>query len=389
MFDSQVNSGFTTAENINISGHFTEISLMHASSNGYSEIYKAKRYGRWHVLKCLTKEAKDNPMYQTLLEKEFTISYPLNHPNVVRTLGMEQVENLGWCIVQEYVDGDTLQAMTPNQLEQLCDALIYIHHLGITHRDLKPENILVTHDTKNIVLLDFGLADKADFTILKNPAGTTRYIAPEQLTAGIINPQVDIFALGVILQGNKQWKRVSKKCLARDPKKRYVSVEEVKTHIVQSSPWIRRSLVALLLIFLVIMGLCWQLHQQNTVLVTQQQAIESTDSNNIMLQQQLDEYQRKVDSLKYDLFIANQNAGLSQETILKKLNEIESVQQSITLENLDLKTQNLLRDYQQEISLLKQQLQAVNNKNKELSRKISEYEPHLNYMFHIGPDSQR
>ena len=101
MFDSQVNSGFTTAENINISGHFTEISLLHASSNGYSEIYKAKRYGRWHVLKCLTQDAKANPMYQTLLEKEFTISYPLYHPNVVRTLGMEQVEELGWCIVQE------------------------------------------------------------------------------------------------------------------------------------------------------------------------------------------------------------------------------------------------------------------------------------------------
>ena len=139
MFDSQVNSGFTTAENIHISGHFTEISLPHASSNDYSEIYKAKRYGRWHVLKCLTEEAKANPMYQTLLEKEFTISYLLNHPNVVRTLGMEQVENLGWCIVQEYIDGDTLQAITPIQLEQLCDALIYIHHLGITHRDLKPE----------------------------------------------------------------------------------------------------------------------------------------------------------------------------------------------------------------------------------------------------------
>ena len=173
MFDSQVNSGFTTAENINISGHFTEISLLHASSNGYSEIYKAKRYGRWHVLKCLTQEAKANPIYQTLLEKEFTISYPLNHPNVVRTLGMEQVEGLGWCIVQEYIDGDTLQAITPIQLEQLCDALIYIHHLGITHRDLKPENILVTHDTNSVVLIDFGLADKADFTVLKSAAGTT------------------------------------------------------------------------------------------------------------------------------------------------------------------------------------------------------------------------
>lgn len=345
MFDSQVNSGFTTAENINISGHFTEISLLHASSNGYSEIYKAKRYGRWHVLKCLTEEAKANPMYQTLLEKEFTISYLLNHPNVVRTLGMEQVEGLGWCIVQEYVDGDTLQAITPNQLEQLCDALIYIHHLGITHRDLKPENILVTHDTNSVVLIDFGLADKADFTVLKSAAGTTGYIAPEQLAAGIINPQVDIFALGVILSQQKEWKRVAKKCLARDPKKRYSSVEEVKKHIVQPSPWVRRSIIVLLLIVLVVIGLSWQLYHQNVILITQQQAIESTDSNNVVLQQQLIDYQEQFDSLK--------------------------------------------NEYQQEVNTLRLQLDEANDKNQELSRKIREYEPHINRMFHLGVESQR
>ena len=345
MFDSQVNSGFTTTENINISGHFTEISLLHASSNGYSEIYKAKRYGRWHVLKCLTQEAKANPMYQTLLEKEFTISYPLNHPNVLRTLGMEQVENLGWCIVQEYVDGEILQAMTPNQMEQLCDALIYIHHLGITHRDLKPENILVTHDTNSVVLLDFGLADKADFAVLKSAAGTTGYIAPEQLVEGIINPQVDIFALGVILSQQKQWKRIAKRCMQVNPKKRYLSVEEIKKHIVQPSPWIKRSIIALLLILLVITGLGVQLHHQNAVLFAQQQSIESTDSKNAALQQQLDDYQGQIDSLT--------------------------------------------NKYQQDVKELKKQLLEANDKNQELSRKIREFEPHINRMFHLGPDSQR
>ena len=345
MFDSQVNSGFTTAENINISGHFTEISLLHASSNGYSEIYKAKRYGRWHVLKCLTQEAKANPMYQTLLEKEFTISYPLNHPNVIRTLGMEQVEKLGWCIVQEYVDGEILQAMTPNQMEQLCDALIYIHHLGITHRDLKPENILVTHDTNNVVLLDFGLADKADFAVLKSAAGTTGYIAPEQLVEGIINPQVDIFAFGVILSQQKQWKRIAKRCMQVNPKKRYLSVEEIKKHIVQPSPWIKRSIIALLLILLVITGLGVQLHHQNAVLFAQQQSIESTDSKNAALQQQLDDYQGQIDSLT--------------------------------------------NKYQQDVKELKKQLLEANDKNQELSKMIHEYEPHINRVFHLGSESQR
>ena len=389
MFDTELNSGFTTSENINISGYFTEISLLHASSNGYSEIYKAKRYGRWHILKCLTKEARNNPMYQTLLEKEFTISYPLNHPNVVHTLGMEKVDDFGWCIVQEYIEGETLQDITQTQLEQLCDALIYIHHLGITHRDLKPENILVTNNTKNIVLLDFGLADKADFAVLKTAAGTTGYIAPEQLTEEIINPYVDIFALGVILKDYKKWKRISKKCLNPNPKKRYPSVNELKKQIVHLSPWIIRSIIVLLLILLVIIGLSLQLHRQNISLLSQQQAIENADNSNIVLQQQLFDYQNQVDSLKNALLTSNQNANISQEAILQKLNEIEQVQQSITTENLDLKTQTLLREYQQEVNNLKQQLQNAYIINQELTEKISEYEPHLNYMFHMGPDSQR
>ena len=96
---------------------------------------------------------------------------------------------------------------------------------------IKPENILVTNNTKNIVLLDFGLADKADFAVLKTAAGTTGYIAPEQLTEEIINPYVDIFALGVILKDYKKWKRISKKCLNPNPKKRYPSVNELKNKL--------------------------------------------------------------------------------------------------------------------------------------------------------------
>ena len=51
MFEAEVNSGFTAGGDINISARFTEITLLHKSGNGYSEVYKAKRYGQWHVLK--------------------------------------------------------------------------------------------------------------------------------------------------------------------------------------------------------------------------------------------------------------------------------------------------------------------------------------------------
>ena len=196
-----------------------------------------------------------------------------------------------------------------------------------------------------MVLIDFGLADKADFTVLKSAAGTTGYIAPEQLAEGVINPQVDIFALGVILSQQKQWKRIAKKCMQANPKKRYLSVGEIKKHIAKPSPWIGRSIIALLLVLLVVIGLSVQLYHQNAVLAAQQQSIDSADSKNTALQQQLVDYQEQMDSLK--------------------------------------------DEYQQEVSALKQQLHEANDKNQELSRKIREYEPHINRMFHLGVESQR
>ena len=155
------------------------------------------------------------------------------------------------------------------------------------------------------------------------------------------------------------------------------------------SPWIIRSIIVLLLILLVIIGLSLQLHRQNISLLSQQQAIENADNSNIVLQQQLFDYQNQVDSLKNELLTSNQKSNVLQEAILQKLNEIEQVQQSITTENLDLKTQTLLREYQQEVNNLKQQLQNVYIINQELTKKISVYEPHLNSLFHQGPDSQR
>jgi serine/threonine protein kinase len=287
---------------------------------------------------------------------------------------MEQVENLGWCIVQEYIDGDTLQTITQKQLEQLCDALIYIHHLGITHRDLKPENILVTNNTNDIVLLDFGLADKADFTVLKSAAGTTGYIAPEQLAEGIINPQVDIFALGVILSKQKQWKRIAKKCLLANPQKRYLSVDEIKHTIKQKSPWISRGIAIVLIICAVIIGLSLQLYHQQLSLTHQQQVVIDLDSNNIVLTEQILDYQRQVDSLKNDLYSANQRVDLSQNEIIKKLSDIESIQKTITTENLDPSTQALLKQYQQEVIWLQTQLEEANQRYNVLWEKYEEEE---------------
>ena len=87
------------------SNSFTDISLLHSSKNGMTEVYKAQRMGKWYVLKCVTEAEASNPRMQQLLQKEYEIGFHLNHPFVVQTIGIEQVPDLDTCIVMEYVDG--------------------------------------------------------------------------------------------------------------------------------------------------------------------------------------------------------------------------------------------------------------------------------------------
>ena len=242
MFDSDLNSGFIEEDNINIANQFSNFELIHNSKNGYSELYKAKRYGKWYVLKRLTDKEKDNPRYQSLLEKEFDIAIQLSHQNVVQTVTFEDIPQLGLCIVQEFIDGVTWNDFfsknniskkeTFRILGELCDALTYIHNKQIVHRDIKPNNILITRDGHHVKLIDFGLADKDDFDILKEPAGTTAFASPEQQKRNKIDNRSDIYALGKIIQDipyqSFKIKRITKKCLEENPEKRFRSALDVK-----------------------------------------------------------------------------------------------------------------------------------------------------------------
>ena len=48
-------------------------------------------------------------------------------------------------------------------MDQLADAVSYLHSQGVVHRDLKPENILVDDDLK-LVVSDFGFATRTNIS---------------------------------------------------------------------------------------------------------------------------------------------------------------------------------------------------------------------------------
>ena len=207
---------------------------------GFNILCKAKRYGRWWMLKGLKAEYRKQETYKALLHKEFDILISLQHPNIVAASSIEEVPTLGTCIVMEWIDGITLQEWIEHQTTretsggeaiflQILDALRYCHAKQIVHRDLKPSNIMITHNGNHVKLIDFGLSDTDNYAILKQPAGTPGYISPEQEVSRKADIRNDIYSVGCILENmqlGKQYDTLIKHCKA-NIEKRYANIEEV------------------------------------------------------------------------------------------------------------------------------------------------------------------
>lgn len=85
---------------------------------------------------------------------------------------------------------------------QLADALHVAHSAGVIHRDLKPDNVLLD-ERGQVYLTDFGIAKQLDsaeaITSTNEIIGTFAYLSPEQLRSEVVQPQSDIYALGIMV----------------------------------------------------------------------------------------------------------------------------------------------------------------------------------------------
>lgn len=249
-----------------LSEDYTKSVYENVSSRGFNQLMKVKRQGRWFMLKGLVVEYRHQAVYLELLKKEYELMVQLDHPNIAKAFAKEMNPELGPCIVMEYIDGITLNQFLATKppvaswkkiFEEILDALEYIHSKQIIHRDLKPSNILITRNGNNVKIIDFGLSDADDYAILKQPAGTMKYAAPEQLQQGIkLDSRADIYAFGLILKEifPHRYCQIAKKCTQKDREKRFANIEAVKKAFSRKS---RISNVSVFIIIMAIVLLLW------------------------------------------------------------------------------------------------------------------------------------
>jgi serine/threonine-protein kinase len=176
-------------------------------------VYRARdlALGRPVALKMLSEEfAAEEELHQRF-RREVEAVGQLSHPNIVSVYDMDETDGRLY-MAMELLEGDDLRTLIERHVSislaervriflQICAGLGYAHGRGIVHRDIKPANILVT-SSGQVKLLDFGLArlgSRASITRRGVILGTPDYMAPEQAQGRAIDARTDLFSAGAVL----------------------------------------------------------------------------------------------------------------------------------------------------------------------------------------------
>ncbi|HKN69003.1 MAG TPA: serine/threonine-protein kinase [Gemmatimonadaceae bacterium] len=183
---------------------------------GTSAVFKAQHAAHGTVaVKVLREKLRQDRTAVARFLREARYGERVKHPNVVRTIEIGEASTGMHFLAIEWADGELLEKYAKRQgplppdevaaiVTQIADAVHAAHAVGIVHRDLKPENVMYNPATRQVKLLDFGIATDTDMAPEERLTragffvGTLMYVAPEALSGELVGPSADQYSLATI-----------------------------------------------------------------------------------------------------------------------------------------------------------------------------------------------
>lgn len=187
---------------------------------GMGVVYKVEhaRIDKLMAMKLLAGELSRDREVVSRFKREALTASKLSHPNTVQVFDFGSTDGLTYLVMELLLGDDLGRALRqdgPMPFErlgrivvQICGSLGEAHAAGIVHRDLKPENIFLLRgrDGEDIVkVLDFGLAKLRESSELNDVTsqgaivGTPYYMSPEQIRGDAVDARSDVYALGALM----------------------------------------------------------------------------------------------------------------------------------------------------------------------------------------------
>ena len=187
--------------------------LHRIGSGGIGAVYSAEHVSLGHriAVKLLRGAAAADASETARLRREAQVQVSIEHPNVIRTLDLDQTPDGSIYVVMELLHGISLAERlregpvpTPQAVYifiRMCRALDAAHRMGVIHRDLKPGNVFLCFDG-SVKVLDFGMSKFAQAESLTQEGytlGTPEYMSPEQCIGAPLDPRSDLYTFGVLM----------------------------------------------------------------------------------------------------------------------------------------------------------------------------------------------
>ncbi len=183
-------------------------------TGGIGTVYAAEHValGSKVAIKVLRGAAAADAAEIARLRREARVQVSIEHPNVVRTLDLDQMPDGSIYVVMELLLGESLAQRLKKRsplapgfaipvFMQVCRALDAAHKKGVVHRDLKPGNVFICED-RTVKVLDFGMSKLGEAESLTQEGytlGTPEYMSPEQCIGAPLDGRSDLYALGVLM----------------------------------------------------------------------------------------------------------------------------------------------------------------------------------------------